>query len=239
MHAKVGRDAGAGDEALVFTALRGAPPIRTQEAAPASSAYGANRKPNWPAIVAIAAAHALLLIALVKFDVITVKPKARPLTVIDIAAPAPPPADEPPAPKPEPVEVVSQIVTPPPVVTTSIVSPPPLAVTPPPQKAAPPLPAPPAGPVAIGNLEERLLEGEMPRYPFESRRRKEEGTTMLRLLIGTDGRVVDVSIAQSCGYARLDEAILKAARKWRWQPMVRNGAPVEVRGVMPFTWKLT
>ncbi|TAK08863.1 MAG: energy transducer TonB, partial [Rhizorhabdus sp.] len=85
---------------------------------------------------------------------------------------------------------------------------------------------------------ERMIEGRPPRYPLESRRRKEQGTVLLRLLIGTDGRVAQISIAQSSGFERLDQAALQAARSWRWQPMIRDGQPVEVRGVMPIPFVL-
>ncbi|WP_226949160.1 energy transducer TonB [Rhizorhabdus wittichii] len=91
--------------------------------------------------------------------------------------------------------------------------------------------------MTVGNLDERLLEGRPPRYPVESRRKHEQGTVVVRLLIGTDGRVADISIAQSSGFARLDQAALQAIRGWRWQPIIRDGQPVEVRGLytMPFT----
>jgi protein TonB len=50
----------------------------------------------------------------------------------------------------------------------------------------------------------------------------EEGTVTLGLLVGTDGRVVEISIANSSGFARLDKAALDAVRKWRWTPMMRG-----------------
>lgn len=203
------------------------------------STYGANRRPNWASIVTILLIHVMTLYALVKFDVIHVAPTKKPL-VVDLIAEAPTPAAE----KPEPQRVVVEkvqpvVVTPPPIVQTLAPPPPPqIMVTtmpPPPKPVA--APAPPAGPVMVGNLDERLLEGRPPRYPVESRRKHEQGTVVVRLLIGTDGRVQQISIAQSSGFERLDQAAIQAIRGWRWQPIIRDGQPVEVRGLysMPFT----
>jgi protein TonB len=67
----------------------------------------------------------------------------------------------------------------------------------------------------------------------------EEGTVTLGLLVGTDGRVVEISIANSSGFARLDKAALDAVRKWRWTPMMRGGEAVMLRGFLkiPFSLK--
>lgn len=241
MHATLSKQDVERAEALFFDAV----PVRDRPAAvepsPVRSAYGADRKPNWSGILAILALHALVLTALVKLDVIPMaKAKSAPLVIDLIAEPAPPPAVE--QPKPEPAverPVESPVVTPPPIVQTSA-APPPTVVTspvpPPPRPAT--IAAPPAGPVSVANLDERMIEGEPPRYPTESRRKKEQGTVVLRLLIGTDGRVQQVSIAESSGFERLDKAALDAARRWRWQPMLRDGVPVEVRGLMPIPFVL-
>ncbi|KKC26926.1 energy transducer TonB [Sphingomonas sp. SRS2] len=237
MHGTLGRDIAADGDALFFadpialpraTALLGEP----------RSAYGANRRPNWPSIVTILLVHVAAFYALLKFDVIEIAPKKKALVVDLIAEPPAPPAEKP-EPQPVLIEKVQPVVIAPPPIVQAPAPPPPINVTttppPPPKPVA--TPAPPAGPVMVGNLDERLLEGKPPRYPFESRRKHEEGTVVVRLLIGTDGRVAQISIVQSSGFERLDQAALQAIRGWRWQPIMRDGQPVEVRGVysMPFT----
>lgn len=239
MHGTLGRDMEADGDALFFADA--AVPIRAAVLPDEPrSTYGVNRRPNWTSIVAILLVHVALLYGLVTFDVIQVTPKKKALVVDLIAEPPVPPAEKP-EPQPIVVEKVEPVVIAPPQIVQTLAPPPPqIMVTtmpPPPKPLA--APAPPAGPVSLGNLEERLLEYTPPRYPMESRRKKEQGTVLLRLLIGTDGRVAEISIAQSCGFERLDQALLQAARKWRWQPMIRNGEPVPVRGVLPFTWALT
>lgn len=77
-----------------------------------------------------------------------------------------------------------------------------------------------------------MISATPPRYPHESRRKREQGTVVLMVLLAVDGTVADVSISQSSGSARLDDAALKAVRRWRWSPTRRNGDPVMVRGLV-------
>lgn len=238
MHGSLNRQADAEDEALFYAELPAPNDSASPFLAEQRSVYGASRRPNWVTILSILALHLVAFYALVKFDVIHIAEKKKPL-VVDLlnAEPPAPPAEKP---KPEPVvvqKIEPVVLTPPPIVQT--MAPPTIAVTsaPPPPQPAPVTAPPPTGPVMVGNLDERLLEGKPPRYPMESRRKHETGTVVLRLLIGTDGRVQQISVAQSSGFERLDQAALQAIRGWRWQPIMRNGEPVEVRGLysMPFT----
>lgn len=238
MHATLDRKAGNGGDALFFADLSDVASDRMViQPAEVRSAYGAGRKPNWPAILLIAALHVVVIMALVQMDIIVVRKAPQRLTVIDIAEAAPPPADVPPKPKVIPEEIVPQVVTPPQIVQTITPPAPQVVVAPPPVRPAPVV-APSPAPMVVGNLDEKMISGNPPRYPMESRRKREEGTVLLRLLIGTDGRVAQVSIAESSGFERLDQAALQAARGWRWQPMIRDGQPVEVRGTMPITFGL-
>jgi len=67
-----------------------------------------------------------------------------------------------------------------------------------------------------------------PDYPMSARRLDEQGKVALEVLIGTDGRVVDVRVAQSSGSLRLDQAAMNEARAhWRLRPATRNGVPFE------------
>jgi len=238
MHTALARDTGCDDDINVFADIPDFGAKQINPAVAERSTYGANRNPNWSMIIAIVALHVVTLTALVKFDVIHVAQKPKPLVVDLIAEPPAPPRDKP---KPQPVVVAKVqpvVVTPTPIVQT-VTPPPPIAVTttPPPPKQVVAAPPQPSGPVTVGDLDEKLLEGNPPRYPLESRRKHEQGTVVLRLLIGTDGRVSDIAVAQSSGFPRLDRAALQAIRSWRWQPTVRDGQPVEIRGLysMPFT----
>lgn len=207
--------------------------------------YGARKRANLPALMFIAAMHALLLFALVKFDVVSIsRPAPKPLVVELLSLPkAPPPATPlPPEEQPAPeqpdtptvvipkAEVVTARPAPPIAVTTE--APPPRAVI-----VAPPAPG-PTGPISVADLDSKILSAPPPRYPVPSLRLKEQGTVVLSVLVGTDGTVAEIGVARSSGYSRLDKAALEAVRRWRWSPTLVAGAPVQVRGVVPIPFVL-
>jgi protein TonB len=67
-----------------------------------------------------------------------------------------------------------------------------------------------------------------PDYPAAARRADEQGKVALQVLVGTDGRVRDVKVVQSSGFARLDQAAVnEALAHWRLRPATRNGQPFE------------
>lgn len=66
-----------------------------------------------------------------------------------------------------------------------------------------------------------------PIYPPASRRAGEEGTGVYRVLVGANGRPMDVQVVTSSGFPRLDEAALVAIRKWVFQPAVAGGQNVD------------
>ena len=240
MHGTLRAEAGVEDGALFFADLPDSGEAALIEPRLERSTYGAHGGPSWSTVLAILAVHLILLYGLVKFDVIPIAPKKKIIVVDLIAKPPAPPAEKP---KPEPVvvEKIRPVVEVPPPVVQSLAPPPPpiqVTATPPPPKPVTTAVPPPSGPVMVGNLEERLIEGHAPRYPIESRRRKEQGTVVLRVLIGTDGRIEQMSVSQSSGFDRLDRAALEAARGWRWKPLLRDGEPVEIRGLLTFPFQI-
>ncbi len=72
-----------------------------------------------------------------------------------------------------------------------------------------------------------------PRYPMESRRRGEQGTVLLRILVGRDGLPINIEVARSSGYRSLDRAAREAVLRWRFRPVQINGVNVEARGLVP------
>lgn len=212
----------------------------------APEGYGAPKRANLPALLFIAGMHALLLIALVKFDVVTIsRPATKPLVVELLSLPkAPPPATPPPPeeqPAPEQPDTPA-VVIPKAEVVTSRPVPPIIATTePPPARAvivAPPAPAAPSGPITVADLDSKILSAPPPRYPAPSLRLKEQGTVILSVLVGTDGSVEQVLVSQSSGHSRLDKAALEAVRRWRWSPTMVAGAPVQVRGLVDIPFVL-
>ncbi|MCC4231081.1 energy transducer TonB [Sphingobium soli] len=205
--------------------------------------YGVRSRPNVPVIIAILLIHILLIGALVQIRSHVTKAQDASLTVVNLSPPPPPPAEEAPPPPPSRPEVVA----PPPIVQTPVPPAPQIRTTPdvsPPQSPTPvaiavPAPSPVvAAPVAApslvqgGDLGAQMIAGKPPRYPVESRRKREQGTVVLTLTLGLDGAVENLVVTQSSGFFRLDKAASEAVRGWRWKPVLRSGQPVRVRGVV-------
>jgi TonB family protein len=71
------------------------------------------------------------------------------------------------------------------------------------------------------------VSGAHPIYPPEARRAGLEGVVRLRLLIGVSGSVTELRVLKSSGHEILDEAALRAVRKWRFSPARYGSRPVE------------
>lgn len=57
-----------------------------------------------------------------------------------------------------------------------------------------------------------------PVYPTIARRRRYQGTTLLEVLVDSQGRVGELRVFQSCGYEVLDRAALTAVKGWLFEP---------------------
>ena len=75
-------------------------------------------------------------------------------------------------------------------------------------------------------------------YPAESRVLHEEGMCSVKLTVTADGAIRDVSLTQSTGYPRLDEACLEVFAHGGLLPATEDGKPVTTTLEIPITWKL-
>ncbi len=239
------------DGALDYAPAIAPPPKAVSSPASASPAdrYGARSRLNIPAIVGILVVHALLIGALIQVRNHVQRTEAAKLTVVNLSPPPPPP---PAAETPPPPPSAPQVVAPPPIVQTPVpvqtvqTSPEPV----PPQTATPvtviaPGPstsvaAPPAPPSMVqgGDLGTQMVAGKPPRYPVDSRRKREQGTVVLAITLAVDGGVESIAVSQSSGFVRLDNAARDAVKGWRWKPTIRGGQPVRVRGVVEIPFVL-
>ncbi len=90
------------------------------------------------------------------------------------------------------------------------------------------LPTPTPAPVITGAAVDPRHPLSQPAYPPGAIRGNEEGALNLSILVGIDGRVRDVKVAESSGSSRLDQAAMSEARShWRLRPATRNGVPFE------------
>jgi periplasmic protein TonB len=169
------------------------------------------------------------------------KPVAPPRKVAPAPAPKPVPAPVPRAPMPvAPTPVAPAAREPAPQPATATSDPQPASPVAAPATAAvpaTPAPAPTAGVVRLPSTSADYLHNPPPQYPPLSQRLREEGTSVVKVLIGTDGRVQEAQIAKSSGFPRLDQAAEVTARGWRYVPGTRGGVPEPMWVEVPIVWQ--
>jgi protein TonB len=77
-----------------------------------------------------------------------------------------------------------------------------------------------------------------PRYPEAARRQGLEGVTLLKFEVLTTGRVGQVLVERSAGYADFDEAAVEAVKGWRFEPARRGSQSVTVWVTLPVRFEL-
>lgn len=66
-----------------------------------------------------------------------------------------------------------------------------------------------------------------PEYPAQARRRIQDGQVLVLMHVDRSGYACRVTLVQGSGVDVIDEATLKAVRRWRLVPGMRGGEPVE------------
>ena len=132
------------------------------------------------------------------------------------------------------------------------VAPPPHAETPPTEDGAgqqgvvvPPSSGPVSGdvpprlgdPVYVEELPEPVKTVK-PDYPEIPKMAQVEGTVMVHVLVGKDGRVRDAVVDPKFSIPTLNAAAVEAARAWVFKPAYANNRPVAVWVAIPFRFVL-
>jgi len=199
--------------------------------------------------VALAAAMAVNLSALLALSLVGISPSLKLPMVIDsrteaviiperIVRPIQPP---PPMPEAPPRPQLTQITTPIPTVI--------------------PQPTAPISPVVVESSSLPVIEtlggGELayvasapdvgvsydytplPRYPRTAEKRGLEGTVMLSVLVGIDGRVEQIHLDRSSGHAILDHEALRHVREqWRFRPATKDGRAIASWASVPVDFRM-
>ena len=74
----------------------------------------------------------------------------------------------------------------------------------------------------------RVLYAPDPEFSEEARKAKYQGTVVLWMVIGTDGRAKEIRVQRSLGMG-LDEKAVTAVKGWRFEPAKKDGIPVAVQ----------
>ncbi len=71
-------------------------------------------------------------------------------------------------------------------------------------------------PTTPASFDAANLNNPSPVYPPMSRRLEEQGTVVLKVLVGVDGKAQNVAIKNSSGFDRLDNAAVETVKNWRF-----------------------
>ncbi len=85
----------------------------------------------------------------------------------------------------------------------------------------------------------QTTQAASPIYPRISRRRGEEGTISLSIEVLKSGKAGKISVAQSSGHKRLDEAALRAAKKTKFVPASQFGKRIDSIMTLSYTFCLS
>ena len=97
--------------------------------------------------------------------------------------------------------------------------------------AAPPPPPPPAATptrIRVGGMVEaaKLINKPTPEYPPLAKMARISGMVKLEAIISKDGTIQDLKVLS--GHPLLVKSAMEAVQRWRYQPTLLNGEPVEV-----------
>jgi TonB family protein len=76
-------------------------------------------------------------------------------------------------------------------------------------------------------------------YTSDAMKARVQGKVTLRAVVREDGTVGEVVVTKSLDAVHgLDDAAVNAAKQWRFEPVLKNGVPVQVRVEMDFAFVL-
>lgn len=167
--------------------------------------------------------------------IIIIQPRVKPA----IITPAPPPPEKvlevkrtpaPPTPvvTPQPPEIVVENTTPSPVDTRVALAEPTIET-----------PRSNIGGEVLTGATLQSLKNPPPSYPPQAVRDNLTGVVELEILVGIDGKPLDVTVVRSSGHRILDQAAIRVVKsRWTFQPAMSNGQAVQARGRVPIEFKL-
>ena len=200
------------------------------------------KKNRLPGVVFVVVLHVFLIWALISglatatMDLVRGNIEAAVVSeeqVEELAPPPPPPDFEPPPPVVPPPSVIINVQRAAVENTTAIqqvvdrAAPPPVAAPPPP---------PPIRPFTADGNGNRVTARD---YPSISIRLRETGLVVVNVCVEPDGDVSDVTLVESSGHDRLDNATLRmVSNRFRYNPATQGGAPMRHCANQPVRWAL-
>ncbi|MGH9753724.1 MAG: energy transducer TonB [Blastocatellia bacterium] len=87
------------------------------------------------------------------------------------------------------------------------------------------------------SLRPTILYREKAKYTEEARQNKIQGSVVLQVVFNVNGSITDIKVIRGLPDGLTEKAI-EAAKKIRFNPAVKNGVPVSVRGTLDFAFNL-
>jgi protein TonB len=87
--------------------------------------------------------------------------------------------------------------------------------------------------------EPEVVREVQPDYPEELREQGVQGTVTVRYTVDENGKVTGVSVERSSGNDALDDAAVRAIRRYRYRPAQQDGKPRAVQMRRPFVFRLS
>jgi protein TonB len=161
-------------------------------------------------------------------------------------APPPPKAEpEPVKPQPKPItkqpplkQTAPKQKTPPPVAKAAAAAPAPTLTKPVTRQAQASSAKTTEPSTQLPSADAAGLNNKAPVYPMLSRKRKEQGTVWMLLLVSKEGLVTQLKLKKTSGFDRLDQAALQAVKKWKFQPARKEGQPIDYWYELPLKFSL-
>ena len=94
----------------------------------------------------------------------------------------------------------------------------------------------PGAPKLIASVE--YLREPSPHYPPQSKKLREQGLVVLRVLIDERGVACNIDIESSSGHTRLDHAAKDAVARAAFRPYIENGMPRRALVLIPIEFAL-
>lgn len=91
---------------------------------------------------------------------------------------------------------------------------------------------------AITEAKPNYLKNPAPPYPLEAREKGWQGIVILKVAVDKFGRPMQVEKEQGSGYVILDEAALKAVKKWRFRPAQLGAIPIKSSVRVPIRFQI-
>jgi protein TonB len=180
-------------------------------------------------VLVVVIAHAIAVVAMTRLShTKSVVAEEKIMNAVVIPPPPPPVIEKPPEPKkeppkPKPKKIPKPVEQPKPKELPKLPEPaqPSEQAINVPQGTGEPGPATdaePEEPQVIPPSVDKSKKNKQPTYPRQSRRKGEEGTVLLEVLVLPNGEVDDVRIKKSSGFPKLDKAAVHAVKKWKDSP---------------------